>query len=248
MKEEKIIKFDGDNYEEFEMNLFDHLKSKKLYKSIRSERPGKGEDGQDQWDKIDKAAQRKIGERILPKFRSLIKGATAKQMLDELKNIDEGNQVTLMVTRRRLFQTIKCNDKDDIREYLNELERCQKKLEKTDSKIGDVELVMKVCETLPQSWEATLAALQTQTEIMNNYTKFSAFITNEYLRRRSRVSTNEEKKSAFQAKKQNFKGKCYNCDKLGHKKSDCWASGGDKEGQGPHQKKTNVARRNIFSF
>jgi hypothetical protein len=30
---------------------------------------------------------------------------------------------------------------------------------------------------------------------------------------------------------------CHNCDRPGHKKADCWAKGGGKEGQGPRQKK-----------
>ena len=29
---------------------------------------------------------------------------------------------------------------------------------------------------------------------------------------------------------------CFNCHKKGHKKPDCWAKGGGKEGQGPNQK------------
>ena len=54
MKEQKVVMFDGDNYEEFEMNLFDHIKSKKLYKSIRTER---AKEGHDNWDDVDEAAQ-----------------------------------------------------------------------------------------------------------------------------------------------------------------------------------------------
>ena len=110
MKGEKVIIFDGDNYEEFEMNLFDHLKSKKLYKSIRSERPDEGKEGCANWDDVDEAAQGKIGERISSMFRNMIKGETAKEMLEELKKINEGNQTTLMVTQRRVFQTIKCSE------------------------------------------------------------------------------------------------------------------------------------------
>ena len=31
---------------------------------------------------------------------------------------------------------------------------------------------------------------------------------------------------------------CHNCKRKGHKKADCWAKGGGKEGQGPRQKKS----------
>ena len=34
---------------------------------------------------------------------------------------------------------------------------------------------------------------------------------------------------------------CHNCKKKGHKKADCWAKGGGKEGQGPRQKKGKKA-------
>ena len=34
---------------------------------------------------------------------------------------------------------------------------------------------------------------------------------------------------------------CHNCGNKGHKKADCWAKGGGKEGQGPRQKKGKKA-------
>ena len=37
-------------------------------------------------------------------------------------------------------------------------------------------------------------------------------------------------------KKLNEDIECFNCHKKGHKKSDCWAKGGGKEGQGPRSK------------
>ena len=60
---------------------------------------------------------------------------------------------------------------------------------------------MKICDTLPQTWEATLAALQTQSDMMKDYSKFSSFITNEYLRRREKETTND-RKTAFNATKE----------------------------------------------
>ena len=36
--------------------------------------------------------------------------------------------------------------------------------------------------------------------------------------------------------------KCYNCKKKGHYKTECWAPGGGKEGQGPNQKGKGKAK------
>jgi len=46
------------------------------------------------------------------------------------------------------------------------------------------------------------------------------------------------KKGGDKGKKGDSEVLCYNCEKPGHKKADCWAKGGGKEGQGPGQKKS----------
>jgi hypothetical protein len=35
---------------------------------------------------------------------------------------------------------------------------------------------------------------------------------------------------------------CYNCDRKGHYKADCWRPGGGKEGQGPHKEKKEAKK------
>ena len=44
----------------------------------------------------------------------------------------------------------------------------------------------------------------------------------------------KEKKGGLSSKKKNIE--CHNCHKKGHYKSECWALGRGKEGQGPKQK------------
>jgi len=46
------------------------------------------------------------------------------------------------------------------------------------------------------------------------------------------------KKGGDKGKKGDSEVLCYNCEKPGHKKADCWAKGSGKEGQGPGQKKS----------
>jgi len=45
-------------------------------------------------------------------------------------------------------------------------------------------------------------------------------------------------KGGNKGKKAESEALCYNCEKPGHKKADCWEKGGGKEGQGPGQKKS----------
>ena len=40
---------------------------------------------------------------------------------------------------------------------------------------------------------------------------------------------------------------CHNCKKTRHKKADCWAKGGGKEGQGPKQKKGKITETAIIA-
>ena len=61
-------------------------------------------------------------------------------------------------------------------------------------------------------------------------------------------------KGKSKRKKDGDKGKtdeseiiCYNCKKPGHKKFECWAKGGGKEGQGPGKKKSAKAQKAIVA-
>src|SRR5260221_146523 len=62
----------------------------------------------------------------------------------------------------------------------------------------------------------------------------------EYDRRNPGRTSKKEENVAFHAGDNSRKGKsamkCFNCQKKGHKKADCWAEGGGKAGQGPKGK------------
>jgi hypothetical protein len=74
---------------------------------------------------------------------------------------------------------------------------------------------------------------------------FEHFIIDEYERIQVQDKLSEPKDEALRANssKKNTKEKdkrrveCFNCKKKGHYKSECWAKGGGKEGQGPKQSK-----------
>jgi hypothetical protein len=67
-------------------------------------------------------------------------------------------------------------------------------------------------------------------------------ITDEFDRRTLKTATQAEGQDealtadATKKKKSKKDIECFNCKKRGHMKSDCWAKGGGKEGQGPKRK------------
>ena len=71
-------------------------------------------------------------------------------MMDSIRRISDGNQTNLMMNQRTLFHSASCEETDDVRDFLNLVENCQKKLLYTDSKIGNTELILKVCNSLPK--------------------------------------------------------------------------------------------------
>lgn len=108
---------------------------------------------------------------------------------------------------------------------------------------------------LPESYRPILSSISTaarvtQTPLTSN--ELITIITEEYEHRllTDRRSLKKGRSSALSARANNSKGRqsnttaaqsnpdavCYNCDRKGHYKSDCWRPGGGKEGQGPQQR------------
>jgi hypothetical protein len=52
----------------------------------------------------------------------------------------------------------------------------------------------------------------------------------------SAKTTHKKGKSQMSKSEANADATCFNCERKGHYKADCWRPGGDKEGQGPKQK------------
>ena len=104
--------------------------------------------------------------------------------------------------------------------------------------------------SLPKSYDQFLSAVTATASVLKrdlDPEDLMQTIIDEYDRRSTRQGNSKEKggDAAFFAGNNN-RGKtgkrpdkdieCFNCHKKGHKKADCWAKGGGKEGQGPKSK------------
>jgi hypothetical protein len=149
-------------------------------------------------------------------------------------------------------------------------------LMKMGSEISETRLNAMIMSSLPESYRPTLQTITASerasalTSGSTNRMKSSDLVAFLIEEAQHRVINDERSKHSEQALaaygKQKGKGKgkadrgkgkekalnadseitCHNCGKTGHKKADCWAKGGGKEGQGPKQKKRARKRRQLL--
>lgn len=260
--DDKVI-FDGENYDEWYDSIVDHFMTKNIFRAIQKVKPRgnpKGKESEmvsekdladkiEKWELMDEAARGKIGERVHPRYKLKLRDCqTAKEKMDRVLEIYQSNKMTATINTREKFKNASCHEDKGVEDFIALIENCMEKLKGCDSPIGTIEATLKVTSALTWGeWKSFTSSLRAQQDLMNNWNVFSSKIVQEA--RGNLASQNQEKetKSAMNASKQRFKGRCSNCNKKGHKKADCWLPGGDKEGQGPKQqasKQAGTATRN----
>ena len=164
----------------------------------------------------------------------------------------------------------------ELRQHFQLMVQHHENLLKMGSQISDTRLNTMIMSSLPESYRPTLQTI-TASERASALTSGStprrmkpddliAFLIEEAQHRviNDERSSNAEQALAAHAKKKG-KGKsnrpkdddkalnadsditCPNCQKTGHKKPDCWAKGGGKEGQAPWQKKGKKAETAVVA-
>jgi hypothetical protein len=233
-KETKIADFDKKEY--LAQHVVLSTTSTRLGVKIKSLKSAK-----EMWDVVKADATTKSTLYILD----------AEDQLSSMKLADNDDPKTHLSELKQHFQLM--------------LQR-HENLMKMGSEISDTRLNTMIMSSLPESYRPTLQTI-TASERASTLTSGSqtnrmksadliAFLIEEA---QHRVINDERSKNSEQAlaahgkrkgkgKADRGKGKdkalnadsditCHNCKKPGHKKADCWAKGGGKEGQGPKQKK-----------
>ena len=175
-------------------------------------------------------------------FMKIRNKGTALEIWDALRGDFQNKSRMVAVDLRRRLQQERCAEKGDVREHFSKLRLMREDLAAMGHAPGDDELYAIILGSLPYSFEPFISALNATSSVLGTILSpdelMNAF-TDEYDRRNIGKSSKKEENVAFSAdnggKGRDFKrGNCYNCDKPGHRKDDCWAVGGGKEDQKPN--------------
>lgn len=209
-----------------------------------------------------------IPDSLFLKIRSLPTVELIWTMLQD--NFQNKSRMVSLDLKRRL-QEERCGEKGDIRAHFAKLRLMREDLASMGYAPDDLEFYTILMGSLPASYDSFISvidashstAVAAQYAANPNYIplppspeNFIQSVTDEYERRllRSKSSgkkdaenvafySNDSEKSQKGSSGRRKDIECFNCKKKGHFKSDCWAKGGGKEGQGEHQKGKGKDRR-----
>lgn len=160
----------------------------------------------------------------------------------------------LVVDLKKKMQNIRCGDNDNVRTHFDKLAEMYERLSSMGTMLDTDEYASTIIASLPSTYDPTVSWIITAASLAKpDPETIIKLVTDDY----DRCTVNhrikpkwDEKDTTFHAeggakgdaRDQKKKAKCHNCSKLGHYKSECWAKGGGKEGQGPRGKGTSKVR------
>ena len=211
------------------------------------------------WSK-EEAAIKRIFSQTLPSFTLLkLKGKpNIKLTWDALKVLYEGGSKARVADVLRTFRNRRCAEDESVRTHFEGLADLREQLASMGKEVSDEDYLDTLLASLPPSYSGAVQAISASARLSPDSLTpdiFEQLIKDEYERRQiadketkakdkakdKPDSTKDEALTADSGKKKDKdkrKVECFNCKKKGHYKSDCWAKGGGKEGQGPKRGKS----------
>ena len=169
-----------------------------------------------------------------------------------LKDDFEKRSHIFTIDLQRRLQDVCCKDNRNVHTHFDNLRNMREELTALSESIPDRDFTAIILGSLPKSYDTYLSTITATLSILGKEVDPDALILSiidEYDHRsvKNRQTKDKGKLDAaffaggsLKGGKGGKRGKsdveCFNCHKKGHKKADCWAKGGGKEGQGPRSK------------
>ena len=206
-----------------------------------------------EWKQGEAIAKQQIASSIPDSlFMKVRAKGTARAIWTELENHYQNRSRMVSVDLRRRLQDQKCLEKGDIVAHFAVLRTMREDLCAMGHPPNEDDFYAIILGSLPPSFEPYISAVNATSSVLGSTLSADDLmltITEEYERRVLRSKSGKKDENAAFYSNDSEKGRkggssskkdrnveCFNCHKKGHKKPDCWAKGGGKEGQGPNQK------------
>ena len=167
-----------------------------------------------------------------------------------LKWVYEERSKALVADIIQKFRNKCCDEDESIRSHFEYLANLHEQLVAIGKAVTDEDYTDTLLALLPASYNSAVSSISTSVCLGSKVLTaeiFEQFIIDKSKRRQVKNNCAKVQDEALTADSGNGKGKdqrrdkhkvkCYNCHKTSHYKSECWAKGGSKEGQGPQQGK-----------
>jgi hypothetical protein len=193
------------------------------------------------WRTEENAIKLLLGQALPDQIFNQIKSKrTIFTLWEELKSPYENRTEMITTDLGVKFQQIKLDPTKDPRDHFSKLLETREQLASMGKIYSDSEYRAILLTSLPSIYDQTISSLIAGYHASGNALESSAIIkmiTEDYDRRIVRSgkadSGPDEAFAANGQRRDKSKVECYNCHKLGHYKSECYAKGGDQEGNRP---------------
>jgi transposase InsO family protein len=203
------------------------------------------------WAKEESAIRQVLGSTLPDTAFNRIKTtANVHDAWEILKRVFEERSKALVADLIRKFRNKRCNEDESVRSHFESLANLREQLAAIGKAVTDEDYTDTLLASLPHSYDSSISSISASARLGSKVLTaeiFEQFMIDESERRRVKNEHTEARDEALAADIGSGKGKdrrkdkrkveCYNCHKTGHYKSECWAKGGGKEGQGPRRGK-----------
>ena len=207
-----------------------------------------------EWKQGEAVAKQQIASSIPDSlFMKIRTKATAYDIWKELENHFQNRSRMVSVDLRRRIQEQRCAEKGDMVTHFATLRTMREDLAAMGQPLNENDFYAIILGSLPTSYDPYISAVNATSSVLGKTISADDLmltVTEEYERRNLKnKSGKKEENAAFYSNESEKDGKggssskskkknveCHNCHKKGHYKSECWAPGGGKEGEGPKQK------------
>ncbi|KAL2231966.1 UNVERIFIED_CONTAM: Retrovirus-related Pol polyprotein from transposon TNT 1-94 [Sesamum indicum] len=243
-----VERFNGSDFGFWRMQMEAYLYGKDLYEPLAEKSEKKSDE---EWKVLDRKVMSAIILSLSRNVAYHVKGAkSTKEVLQTLADMYEKpsamNKVMLM---KKLFR-LQMEERKSVADHLNDFNQLTTQLASMDIVFDDEVKALILLSSLPDSWDVVVTSVSTSSgKEKMKFDNIRDMMLNEETRRkqtggssgsalhtksRGRPDTRGKYRGRSRSRGKN-KGKkemvCWNCEKPGHMKSECWAPKKEKEGR-----------------